>query len=387
MEGVRNIIEKTAPFSDLPAALVEEVIKHTSSVGDKLIESFKKMKEEKAAYRELLERSGLLMHESELGYPPLPTTCGTDGSYAIDRLLTIDLVAAASVAVEGLVPPSERRHWEQPRHLVFVTSEVHHPDTATVLRSVMLGGELLLAIKAPHDLVMFDGTLTLPTIYFNQALNKAPEVPELKCAREFIKNAGSYLKAYEIMLQAPRSDKIFVGIPKYSIRKEIGNQLNWASEYDDRGMLTYLLKAGELTKPIPLEQPQQEWHLNVNIIKQEMPGITKTIDSIIQGLQQLQVFYYKPHEYLPALRIETARSIAHNKHRLAVLLQGIKHQCATASMLEPYPLYLADRTVKALARSIPTFRQVATQRVAEQYTGNIDEVFFSLHGYRSETGG
>src|SRR5690606_19463724 len=121
-------------------------------------------------------------------------------------------------------------------------------------------------------------------------------------------NAGSYLKAYEIMLQAPRSDKIFVGIPKYSIRKEIGNQLNWASEYDDRGMLTYLLKAGELTKPIPLEQPQQEWHLNVNIIKQEMPGITKTIDSIIQGLQQLQVFYYKPHEYLPALRIETARS-------------------------------------------------------------------------------
>jgi len=384
---VKSISEKIAPFADLPAALVEEVIEHTTSVGDMLIESFKKMKEEKAACRRLLEKSGLLLHESELGYPPLPTTCGTDGSYAIDRLLTVDLAVAASVAVEGLVPPSERRYWEQPRHQVFVASEVHHPDTATVLRAVMLGGELLLAVKAPHDLVMFDGTLTLPTIYFNQALNKAPEVRELKCAREFTSKAADYLKAYAEMLEARRSDKTFAGIPKYSTRKEYGNRLSWAAEYDDRGMFTYLLRAGELTKPIPLEQPQQPWHLNVRSLQQSSPGIAGTVDTIIQGLQQLHVFYYKPHEYVPALRIETARSIAVNKHRLAVLVQGIKHQCATAAMLEPYPLYLADRTVKALSRSIPAFKQVATQRVAEKYAGSIDEVFFSLHGYRSESGG
>jgi len=93
--------EGQTPFADLPAALVEEVIKHTTAVGDKLIGAFQKMKAEKAAYRELLEKSGLLVHESELGCPPLPTTCGTDGSYAIDRLLTIDLVAAASVFLPG----------------------------------------------------------------------------------------------------------------------------------------------------------------------------------------------------------------------------------------------------------------------------------------------
>lgn len=384
---MRKIPEEHTLFADLPAALVEEVITHTTAVGDKLIESFKKMKEEKAACRKLLEESDLLLHDSELGYPPLPTTCGTDGSYAIDRLLTVDLVAAASVAMEGLVPPSEKRHWEQPRHQVFVASEVHHPDTATVLRAVMLGGELLLAVKAPHDLVMFDGTLTLPTIYFNQALNKAPEVPALKCAKEFMGNAVDYLKAYAEMLRAPRTGKIFTGVPKYSTRKEIGRRLGWASAHDDRGMLTYLLQAGELTRPLPLEQPQQDWHLNVRSVQQRTPGIEEIVHSIIQGLHQLHVFYYKPHEYVPALRIEIARSIAANKNRLSVLLQGIKHQCATAAMLEPYPLYLADRTAKALSRSIPTFRQVATQRVAEKYAGNINEVFFSLHGYRSESGG
>jgi len=56
-------------------------------------------------------------------------------------------------------------------------------------------------------------------------------------------------------------------------------------------------------------------------------------------------------------------------------------------VLEPYPVWLADRTVKALARAIPTFRQVATQRISEQYDGDIADVFFAMHGYRTESGG
>jgi len=78
--------------------------------------------------------------------------------------------------------------------------------------------------------------------------------------------------------------------------------------------------------------------------------------------------------------------VALNPHRLAVVVQGLKHQCAVPSILEPYPLYLADRTVKALARAVPTFRQVATQRLSERYDGDIGEVFFAMHGYRSESG-
>ena len=84
--------------------------------------------------------------------------------------------------------------------------------------------------------------------------------------------------------------------------------------------------------------------------------------------------------------MEVAAGIAANPHRLATVVQGLKHQSATPSMLEPYPIYLADRTVKALARAIPAFRQVTTQRVSEQYQGDIGEVFFALHSYRSESG-
>jgi hypothetical protein len=100
----------------------------------------------------------------------------------------------------------------------------------------------------------------------------------------------------------------------------------------------------------------------------------------------VHVFYYRPQEWLPALRVEVAPNTARNPHRLASVVQGLKHQCATPGMLEPYPLYLADRTVKALARSLPAFRQVATQRISEHYDGDIAEIFFGMHGYRSEAG-
>lgn len=378
------------PFADLPAALVEEVLKRTATVANGLLASFQKIREDRAALRSKLEKSGLVITESSLGYPPLPTTCATDGSYAIDRLLTIDLAAAAAVAVEGLTPPSEKRHWELPHHKTFIAAEPHLEDTATVLRAVMLGEELLLSTSAPHDVVMIDGTLTLPIIYFNQALNKVHDAKELSCSVEFLERCDEYLNAYLELLCSERSDKHYIALPKYSTRREIGTQLGWPKGHDDRGMLTLLLNPGELTKPVELEHPRDSdgkvtWHLNTGHLESRKK-VHEIAKEIVSALQSVKVFYYKPHDWLPALRVEVAASVASNKHRLATVVQGLKHQCATPSMLEPYPIYLADRTAKALARAIPAFRQVTTQRVSERYDGDIGEVFFALHGYRSESG-
>jgi hypothetical protein len=268
-----------------------------------------------------------------------------------------------------------------------VAAEPHLEDTATVLRAVMLGEELHLATRAPHDLVMLDGTLTLPIIYFNQALNKAPATQQLRSSGEFLDHCIAYLEAYLTILQAERSDKQYVALPKYSTRREIGAALGWPQGHDDRGMLTLLLNPGELTRPRSLEQPEQEWHINTG----QLSGAVKSradelAKKIVAALSCVKVFYYKPHDWLPALRVEVAESVALNTHRLATVVQGLKHQCATPSMLEPYPVYLADRTVKALARAVPAFRQVTTQRISEQYNGEIGEVFFAMHGYRSESG-
>lgn len=380
------------PFADLPAALVEEVLTQTSKVAADLLASFQNIRVNRAAMRDQLTNKDLVISDSSLGYPPPPTTCAADGSYAIERLLTTDLAAAAAVAVEGLTPPSEKRHWDLPRHKAFIAAEPHQEDTATVLRAVMLGEELRLATSAPHDLVMVDGTLTLPVIYFNQALNKAPDMRALPCAAEFLQNCTAYLTAFLTLLRSERSDKHYIALPKYSTRREIGTALGWPPAHDDRGMLTLLLNPGELTKPLRLEHPRDAqgnitWHLNTG----SLPAGTRTdvaglADEIIAALGAVQVFYYKPHAWLPALRVEAAASVTGNPHRLATVVQGLKHQSATPSMLEPYPIYLADRTVKALARAIPAFRQVTTQHISEKYDGEIGEVFFAMHGYRSESG-
>jgi len=373
------------PFADLPAALVEEVLGQTSEVGDRLLATFSGIREQRETLREKLDEHGLVLSEHSLGAPPIPTTCATDGSYAIERLLTIDLVAAAAVIVEGLTPPSEARYWDEPRHTTYVETETHHAETSTVLRAVMVGNELHLAQHAPHDLVMIDGSFTLPIIYFNQALNIAPE-SDLLCAQEFLNNSEAYLDAYNTLLCSERSDRQFIALPKYATRREIGQRVGWPENHDDRGLLTLILKPGELTKPLPLERHGQ-WHLNIERLPSEIKqAVAPFADDIVDALEQVYVFYYKPHDWLPALRVETAASVARNTHRLATVIQGLRSQCATASMLEPYPIYLADRTVKSLARAVPAFRQVATQRVSEKYDGDIGEVFFAMHGYRSESG-
>lgn len=375
------------PFVDLPAALVEELIGQTVEVSEALLETFKKVKEDKEAFRKNLADADIVRHDSSLGYPPQPTTCATDGSYGIERLLTADLIAAAAVAVEGLTPPSEKRHWDQPTHLSYIKSETHHPDTSTIIRAIMIGSELLLANKAPHDVIMIDGSLTLPIIYFNQAISKASETRSLQCSKDFIQRVPSFLEAYVAILRSDRTDKNYIGLPKYSTRREIGTELGWPAEYDDRGILTFLLSPGEFTQPRRMEQPEQQWHLYTSSLPAAVrERAAQLAEEIVLRLEQVVILYYKPHEWIPALRIEIPAVIASNAYRLAIILQGIKHQCATSSMLEPYPIYLADRTVKSLSRAIPAFRQVTTQRISEKYPGKIGDIIFAMHGYRSESG-
>lgn len=375
------------PFVDLPAALVEELIGQTVEVSEALLETFNKVKEDKEDFRNNLSDADIVRHDSSLGYPPQPTTCATDGSYGIERLLTADLIAAAAVAVEGLTPPSEKRHWDQPTHLSYIKSETHHPDTSTIIRAIMIGSELLLATRAPHDVIMIDGSLTLPIIYFNQAISKASETRSLQCSKDFIQRVPSFLEAYVTILRSDRTDKNFIGLPKYSTRREIGTELGWPAEYDDRGILTFLLSPGEFTQPRRMEQPDQQWHLYTSSLPAAVrERAAQLAEEIVQRLEQVVILYYKPHEWIPALRIEIPAVIASNAYRLAIILQGIKHQCATSSMLEPYPIYLADRTVKSLSRAIPAFRQVTTQRISEKYPGKIGDIIFAMHGYRSESG-
>ena len=291
----------------------------------------------------------------------------------------------ASVAVEGLTPPSETRFWDGPKHLTLIETETHEDETSSILRALMIGKELVLAFRAPHDVVFIDGSLTTPVIYLNQGLNKVFEAPKLVVSQRLIEGILTFLRAYHAILLASRSDHTWVGIPKYTTRREIGKSLGWPDKVDDRGLLTFLLEPGEFTSPRPLQKPNEPWHLNVEHLPSETRSLAAQLaDQITTLLNEIHVLYYRPFSWLPALRLETSRSTAENSARLATLLQGTKHQCGTPSILEPYPLYMADRFVKQLPKAIPTFRQIASQRLSEAYSGDLGDIFLGLHGYRTE---
>lgn len=376
------------PFSELPAALVQEVLDRTGDISQTLLQSFNKIKENKDDWRTQLLNEKLIHKDNNLPVVQIPTCCGIDGSMAIERLLATDLVAVGAVAVEGLTPPSETRYWPEPRHMIYVDIETHEAETSSILRGIMTGMELQLAQSAPHELVFLDGSLTTPTIFFNQAISKLESIPDLKVSVELTKNIQNSLDAYKTILTARRSDHFWIAMPKYSTRREIGEAMHWPEQFDDRGLLTSLLEAGEYTRPQRLTPPNDPWHINTKPIKtKESDEINKLAQEVTELLDNIFIIYYRPFTWLPAFRIELAQTIAVTPARLSKVLTGIRQQCGSPAIMEVFPLYMADRMVKHLAKSVPAFRQIASQSLAENYVGDISDVLMSLHGYRTESGG
>jgi len=390
-----------APFDELPEALVEEMLNECNELGKNLSNSFRKLNKTKEKIRKVLKDKRLLKKDSDISLTHThPTSCGVDGSYAIEKLIATDMVAVAGVAVEGLTPPTEKRFWPKPHHFSKVLTIPHSDSTAVVSRAIMMCMELILANRAPHDVIFLDGSLTTPFIYFNQALNKVNEVPdklsnllikgikikEKESNEDVIINIKNTFIAYKEILLSPRTDKIFVGVPKYTTRREIAqrelNELN-IKEYEDRGMLTFILEVGEFIKPIPIQQPQQRWHI---ALTDELEDLEKLKDEIISALNDLHVVYYRPYVHFPALRIELSKSIATNPQRLAILFEALKLQCGAPGIVEPYPLYLADRMVKHLGKALPAIRKTTTQEMALKWEEELDNIYLAMHGYRTEHG-
>lgn len=382
--------ERDGYFAELPAALVQEVLNRTQEVSAALTAEFAGSAAERDERRAELEDAGLLRRDAELDYAPIPTTCGVDGAFVVERLLATDLVVVAAVAMEGFTPPKEPRFWPEPRHEVYVDTESHHAQTGTLARALMLGMEYDLAVQAPHDVVFFDGSFATPLIHWNQALNAIGQADHLKVAQQLSSAAPPFLKNYRQVLQASRTDKSFVAVPKYTARKEVAKAMRWSTSADDRALLTHVLRAGEYTKPLPLEPPERPWHLNVRAMaggdSQKFKELEKLESEITNVLDGVQVLYYRPFPYLPALRLEVSHAVATAPARLGGVFQALRHQCGVPALMEPYPLHMADRMAKSLAPAVPAFRQIISQVMAESYQGDVNDIFLSFHSYRTESG-
>ena len=373
------------PFGELPEALVEEMLSHSDKLGSSLSESFKTLYNYRNDIRSKLHGKKLLNKDAKLSFVPSnPTCCAVDGSYAIERLICTDLVAFAGVAVEGLTPPSEKRYWPNPHHLSDVLTVSHDNNTALIARAIMVCTELELAGMAPHDVIFLDGSLTTPLISIDQGLNRLDKASE-KLVKSFETKIDGALESYAKILTSKRTDKLFAGVPKYTTRTEISKDVLNMLEYEDRGLLTFVLDAGEYVGPLPIQKIARPWHINLEPVHPSS-HLREIAKEILTALDDLRIVYYRPYSHFPVLRIEVAQSIAANPNRMSILLEALRLQCSSPSILEPFPLYLADRMVKHLGTALPAIRRTTTQQMSFEWEDKMGNTYLAMHGYRTNLG-
>jgi hypothetical protein len=286
----------------------------------------------------------------------------------------------AALAIEGLTPPSEKRHWPKPHHISEILTVPHYDTTGSVLRAIMMCMEVELAATAPHDVIMIDGSLTTPLIYINQALGVLSESSD-KLVDIFSSKVETAVENVDIIIESKRSDKIFVALPKYTVKKELSKHILGIGEYEDRGLLTFILESGEYVGP--MEKGATSAPLYIERISPKYSGFVRRY---LDKIKNLKVIYYRPFEHIPTLRLEISNSIAKNPQRLSALFEAIKIQCGAPSILEPYPLYLADRMVKQLRKALPALRRTATQEISDRFEDRLGFTFLAMHGYRTDWG-
>ncbi len=399
---MKNIDRDYNPFEELPEGLVEEMLSNSKLVSTNLLGKFNEIIESKSKIREKLEESGILKNYGDLNLSKTyPTSAGVDGSYTMERMLSMDFACLAAVAVEGLTPPGpEKRNWPKPRYFSHIEAVPHNDDTSQILRGQMAGLELFLAVKAPHDVVFLDGSLKTPLIFLNNAAERIASVP--KSLREVFlngKNAQNedkvrfpnfslIIDAYVEILESKSSDKIYSAIPKYTTRNELCENLG-LPDHEDRGLLNFILKGGEYVGPLDATD-SGGLHLNLNHIRKFYDvnsNIQSQVDAIVRDLfPNVVIIYFRPSNFAPVLRMEVPKSVANNKERLRTLFEAIELQTISLSIMEPYPLYLADRMVKHLSTAIPAIRKSAFQEVSENWNGDISDVYMGMHAYRTEWG-
>ncbi len=367
-------------FSDLPDALVRDLLAEASPLAEQVANHLSSLLQHKEETRQAIQSVNLIKRKADMDVPREPSVVGIDGSYQVHRLTSLDLCAAAAVAVEGTSKEAQR-HWQEPYHRIWVNSFEHSKNATNTLRGLMITMELELAHEAPHDLVLLDGSFIVLLIYLNQGLNSFGEAPvQLSTEFETRWNEQPVLEQFLNLLHSNRT----VAVPKYSSRNEFRRFLQSVDlpMTDGKTIATLILDPDEYTDPLPIFRfgdEDEEYHLPARFC----PPESQT--HLNKAIEDLRVVFYRPYGWAPAVRLEVTSPIAASPSRLSMVLEGIKRQFFSPAVAEPYPLFLADRMVKSLGAGVA----VIEQAVAQQAVGgasNVEATMLCLQNYRTEGG-
>ncbi|MCY4474445.1 MAG: DNA double-strand break repair nuclease NurA [Chloroflexi bacterium] len=338
-------------FGDLPDALINELLTRSDEVTKRARESVDARIDERDGLRSRAQQLGLIHQIEDPSDLSQKSVAAVDGSIALIRLAAFEVSAAAALAVDGLGgDDSEDR---LPYHF-----EIHITDPIARAREIVYGLMFCLeyetARKVDRDLVLLDGTFYTGMVAISLALGSAGELRD-KLSEAFKRRWTD--STMELVPEILSSDKI-IAIPKRSSANEfVRTGLFGRREVDFNGRSTasLILEAGEYAGPFQLET--HSFHL-------DSPDFYSEFTIKIQSMfSEISVVYYKPHDWSHAFRIELPPTIAHDHNLLHETLEAVRQQTTNPAMLEPYPLYVADRFAKSLQKGVAALLESIKTRV------------------------
>ncbi len=366
--------QQTDLFGDLPDALIGELLTRASSIGSTALNHVEAQVRTRERFRERARSLGLIENLPDLSHMLGKSVAAVDGSLVSKRLASFDLNAAAALAVDGI---GFDAHKDAPRHDIAV-----HPTRPLrfgreITYALMFCMEYDVAYKESNtrDLVMLDGAFSTGLIAISKALISAQNYYD-DLSNEFFERWTTNTMRRVIAVMA--SDHV-IAIPKRPSANEFATQSRLFEsreiDTDGRSTASMILEAGEFSVPFNFDtRTPQTWPTD---------GFTTFWKQVRELFEELRVVYFKPHPWSHAYRVEIPRVICDDEQRLHSVLDTIKRQCASPAMMEPYPLYVADRFAKSLAKGADALLDAVRQEVTAR-SEDPSIAYAMLNTYRTD---
>ncbi len=378
-----NQIETTTPqmvsqptdiFGDLPDALINALLTRSDEVGKKAKKHVDGQVRAQGSLRKRAIELGLVKQLPDLSSAPAESVVAVDGSVVSKRLASFDFNSAAALAVDGMGSDAPAN---VPRHDIAVHVTNPLPYGSEVAYALMFCLEYNIASTETNHrkLVLLDGAFSTGLIAISKAL--------ISTQNHFGEPYNDFFDRWtsetmQSVREIMTSDRV-VALPKRSSANEFRDQTNLFNGHEintnGRSTASLILESNEYSGPFPFDtRTPRSWPRNI------FPDFWKEVRSIFE---ELQVVYFKPHPWSHAYRIEIPRNLAVNEKQRHLVLDTIKRQCINAAMMEPYPLYVADRFVKSLAKGADAILDSARRDViAKSDDPNLAHAM--LNAYRTE---
>ena len=361
-------------FGDLPDALINELLLHADIVADRAGQHVNAHILARDELRQRAHRLGLINSLPDLTQLPAMSVSAVDGSAVSIRLASFDLNSAAALAVDGIgfLPTGTGIRHDITIH---VTDPIYYGREIAYALMFCMEYDISLQEAAIRDLVMLDGAFSSGVIAISKALTSALNLNDDLSNSLYDRWTSSTAQNVSRILTTDR----IIALPKRSWANEFATQTRLfdRKEVDTNGRST----ANLILEPMEYSGP---FHFDTRTPQYQPPGTFAEYWRNLQRLfETLRVVYFKPRIWSHAHRIELPAAIANDEQRLHETLECVRRQTSNQAMMEPYPLYVADRFAKSLSKGVRALQDTVRREVI----GNADQPDLAhsmLNSYRTD---